>query len=367
MVSKQQEAMAEVTRLTRDGRLGEAMALLQGRVSAHERTLVNTPLAVETSLQGLVESLEPLGAGAWLKTRPTPFRREHHAEPVQGALFETRHFANRSGSRAYRLYVPRSHNGQALPLVVMLHGCQQSSEDFATGTRMNSLAEELGFVVAYPEQSYAANQSRCWNWFVPGDQARNGGEPSLIAGITQQIMQDVAVDPARVFIAGLSAGGAAAAIMGSTYPELYAGVCVHSGLACGAARDMSSAFSAMQAGGAVPVGLPDHPRRTIVFHGDRDHTVNIVNGDQVIAQSMGSGDYRDSVTRGQSAGGMSYTRTVHAGLGATPVLEHWVLHGLGHAWSGGSSAGSFTDPRGPDASREMMRFFLDENRSAADY
>lgn len=253
---------------------------------------------------------------------------------------------------------------QALPLVVMLHGCTQSPDDFAAGTRMNDLAEEQTFLVAYPAQDVSANVSKCWNWFNAGNQQRDQGEPSLIAGITRQVMRDFLVEPGRVYIAGLSAGGAAAAIMGSTYPDLYAAVGVHSGLACGAATDIPSAFEAMRQGPSSGVWEPrqhDESGRavpTIVFHGDRDMIVNPVNGDQIIAQSMAAADLRITVTCGETPGGMSYTRTVQADESGRPILEQWVLHGAGHAWSGGSSAGSYTEPRGPDASREMMRFFL---------
>jgi poly(hydroxyalkanoate) depolymerase family esterase len=210
----------------------------------------------------------------------------------------------------------------------------------------------------------SANASKCWNWFNAGDQQRDQGEPSLIAGITRQIIRDFPVEPGRVYIAGLSAGGAAAAIMGSAYPDLYAAIGVHSGLACGAASDLPSAFEAMRQGRSS--GVWEQCRHeesgravpTIVFHGDRDMIVSPVNGDQVIAQSKAAGDLRITVTRGESSGGMSYTRTVQADESGQPILEQWVLHGAGHAWSGGSSAGSYTEPRGPDASREMMRFFL---------
>jgi len=252
-----------------------------------------------------------------------------------------------------------------VPLVVMLHGCTQSPDDFAAGTQMNELAEEQTFLVAYPAQAQSANVSKCWNWFNAGDQQRDRGEPSLIAGITRQIMRDFSVEPGRIYVAGLSAGGAAAAIMGSAYPDLYAAVGVHSGLACGAARDMPSAFAAMRQGGTLHHSGTNQLVPTIVFHGDRDTTVNPVNGDQVIAQSKASSDLRTTVSRGQSPGGVGYTRTVGCDDSGHPMLEHWVLHGAGHAWSGGSATGSYTEPHGPEASREMMRFFLEHPKPKA--
>ncbi len=252
--------------------------------------------------------------------------------------------------------------------------CTQSPDDFAAGTRMSALAEEQTCLVVYPGQPSSANAQKCWNWFSPGDQQRDQGEPALIAGITRQVMRDHAVDPRRVHVAGLSAGGAAAAIMGVAYPDLYAAVGVHSGLACGAARDMPSAFAAMRQGAAAPHG-PDGAaakagRRivpTIVFHADQDGTVNPRNADQVIAQAKAAAasGLQARTERGQVPGGHAYSRTCHTDAGGQAQLEQWVIHGGGHAWSGGSAAGSYTDPRGPDASREMLRFFQDHPRPAA--
>ena len=286
----------------------------------------------------------------------------------RGARFEDAIHAGAHGSRTYKLYIPSGlHEGQPVPLVVMLHGCTQSPDDFAAGTRMNTLAEEQIFLVAYPAQPASANAQKCWNWFNPGDQERDGGEPALIAGITRQIMRDYAVDPARIYVAGLSAGGAAAAIMGAAYPDLYAAVGVHSGLACGAARDLPSAFAAMRRGGA---GTPSRPSSkvmaarsvpTIVFHADRDTTVHPSNSDHVLAQAgTTAGNLRTTVEHGEVGnGGRTFTRILHADFRGTAVLEQWIVHGGGHAWSGGSPEGSYTDSRGPDASRAMLRFFFD--------
>ncbi len=273
------------------------------------------------------------------------------------ARFEDRTFSNGAGSRTYKIYVPGRYDGRALPLIVMLHGCTQSSDDFAAGTRMNALAEELTFIVAYPEQSNAANASKCWNWFNLNDQRRDHGEPSLIAGMTRQIMRDFPVDVGRVYIAGLSAGGAMAAIMSLAYPDLYAAIGVHSGLACGAAFDLQSALTAMRHGSVIRRAA-EHMVPTIVFHGDQDNTVNPINADQVIAQAKASMHLRASVSDGKTSGGISFTRTIQSDETGRPILEQWVVHEAGHAWSGGSAAGSYAEPRGPDASRAMVRFFF---------
>lgn len=381
--------MAEATRLTRQGRLEEAMSVLRGDApssapgdagrSGPAPTVID--MAPPTDAGG---SWTPSGTsgGARPAARPGTSRRAEIPKALRGFLdrmgtrtgpapaprpdgarFEERAYANEAGSRAYKLYVPSGYRGQALPLVVMLHGCTQSPDDFAAGTRMNDVAEERLFLVAYPAQPASANASKCWNWFSAGDQQRDRGEPSLIAGITREVVRDFAVDAGRVYIAGLSAGGAAAAIMGATYPDLYAAIGVHSGLACGVASDMSSALAAMRQGAPATRPTRGHGAGgkavpSIVFHGDRDRTVNPINGDQVIQQSKAAAELRAAVSRGEAPGGMAYTRTVHTDGTGQATLEQWVLHGAGHAWSGGSPAGSYTDPRGPDASREMARFFL---------
>ncbi len=263
---------------------------------------------------------------------------------------------NAAGTRSYKLYVPSSYSGQPMPLVVMLHGCTQDPDDFATGTQMNALAEELHCLVVYPAQSQQANSSRCWNWFNAVDQKRGQGEPSIIAGITETVIREHAVDRSQVYVAGLSAGGAMATIMGTLYPDLYAAVGVHSGLPFASAQDLPSALAAMKGnfGRSTPPGksIP-----IIVFHGDKDTTVHPANGDEIIKQGVHQVGKEVKVEPGRVPDGHAYTRTVHHRADGAPHAEHWKIHGAGHAWSGGSARGSYTDGKGPDASREMMRFF----------
>jgi poly(hydroxyalkanoate) depolymerase family esterase len=391
-----QDIVREATRLTRAGQLGEATVLLQRMLRgepAPDATLRTTnrialrgrePPIIDAKANSIEETDSPDLARATLaqpvmlralpdRTKERPglglrgvMKRAPLSTPdivPEGARFIEGTYSNSAGSRAYRLFIPSRYQGQPLPIVVMLHGCTQSPDDFAAGTRMNFIAEEKTCFVVYPAQRSEANQAKCWNWFRTADQQRGRG-PSLIAGITRQIMRDYSVDPKRVYVGGLSAGAAAAAIMGATYNDLYAAVGVHSGLACGAATDLPSAFVAMRQGGESGdrVILADGPSiPTIVFHGDRDTTVHPKNGDQILEESTRTLSTQKKVHHGRVSGGHAYTRTIHTDASGRGIFEHWNIHGAGHAWSGGSPAGSYTDARGPDATREMLRFFLEHS------
>src|SRR5271166_5496953 len=299
---------------------------------------------------------------------PSPALKLRKAPTVRvpdGAAYLSRSFTCAAGSRDYTLYVPSRSHGQARPLIVMLHGCTQNPDDFAVGTGMNRLAEEHGFIVAYPGQPASANPAACWNWFHPAHQRRDGGEPSIIAGITRAIMAEFSVDGARVYVAGLSAGGAMAATMSATYPELYAAAGIHSGLPHGAAADVPSAFAAMR-GTSKPAGSRRRKTRakgrvrTIVFHGANDKTVDPSNAEAILADVRAGLSELGREARDKGvAGGRAYTRTIVTDARGVPHAECWAIDGLGHAWSGGSREGSFTDDQGPDASREMLRFFLE--------
>lgn len=380
-----QDIVREATRLTRSGRLVEATALLQRMLRGENAPDAARATTIRPALAGgepppldakanvtetrgsrhtlrmpadVAKNLPGFGLGGSLRRAP-PSTADIMPE---GTRFVEGNYSNAAGSRAYRLFIPSGYHGQPIPLVIMLHGCTQSPEDFAAGTRMNIIAEEKTCFVVYPAQRAEANHAKCWNWFRPADQQRGGGEPSLIAGITRQIMRDHSVDPRRVYVGGLSAGAAAAAVMGSAYGDLYAAIGIHSGLACGAATDLPSALMAMRQGGgpeAIPRGGSSIP--TIVFHGDRDSTVHPNNGGRIVRQSIGATSTKAKVHRGRVPGGHAYTRTLHTDADGRALLEHWEIHGAGHAWSGGSPAGSYTDPDGPDASREMLRFFLEHS------
>jgi poly(hydroxyalkanoate) depolymerase family esterase len=381
--------MLEATRLTGLGRLEEATALIQrslggnrarphpdraGDVSESARTETARPPGTEPAARvrgvvgQVVRGLAPVLRGLGNPLRhpaPEPAGRTGPA----GGSFVARSHADASGTRDYKLFIP-SRPANPAPLVVMLHGCMQNPDDFAAGTGMNELAERAGLFVAYPAQSRQAHAQRCWNWYEPRDQVRGSGEPAIIAGLTRAVMADHPVDSTRVYIAGLSAGGAAALNIARAYPDLYAAVGVHSGLAAGCARDLGSALMAMQVGapglGSVtPFGAPAAGPRvpTIIVHGESDGTVNVRNADQVLAQADVAGlTPRSETFEGR---GHSFTRTRYRDRAGRVVVEDWRVREAGHAWSGGRPGGSFTDGEGPDASRAMLDFFAEHRLGPA--
>lgn len=335
----------EATRLVREGRVKDATSLLQ-RALGWVRGRPGGP-----DPEHAFTATPPIGLSGGEVFAP---RRTAGSEQ-----FQARTFAGQTGARDYKLFIP----GRLPPrpgLLLMLHGCAQGADDFAVGTRMNALAEEAGLLVAYPEQSQQANPSRCWNWFDPGDQQRGLGEPAILAGMTRLISHEFGVDPGKVFAAGLSAGGAKAAILGQAYPELFAAIGVHSGLPCGAAKDLPTAFAAMRKGRVLEAAAkPGRAMRAIVFHGDRDATVHPRNGELAAEQARAGAALTVRVYEEAAPGGAVFVRrTLHTNAAGRSMLEHWLVRGGGHAWFGGSPAGSFTEASGPDASREMLRFFL---------
>lgn len=409
-----QAAMAEARRLTVEGQLAEATALIQ-RTLGHGGSPTAGPKGTDDPIRPKVQVLDALAApGVASGSGPAqqsvasdlaerlrrsarvrlPHLRRHAlrrpllpcpgtarrlaSEPHStvlpaGAQFVDGSYTNAAGTRSYKLYIPTGYAGQAVPLVVLLHGGTQTAVDFAAGTRMNELAERDTFLVAYPEQPASANALRCWNWFQADHQHRDTGEPSLIAGITGKIMSAHHVDASRVHVAGFSAGAAMAVIMAGTHPDLYAAVGVHSGLAYGAAHDLPSAFAAMKQGPAPNSRQPVGAIPIIAFHGDSDQTVDAVNADCILDHwgQAASNEHKANVRkparqatiqRGQVPGGHAYTRYLYTGDGS--AMEQWVIHGAGHAWSGGSPDGSYTDPQGPDASAELTRFFNEHPKSA---
>jgi poly(hydroxyalkanoate) depolymerase family esterase len=362
-----QRLMNEATRLTRAGHLRGATAAIQSALAGRRpagvppnpvyREATGDPGAIvgDVDARGLrdvpdlPEVSEPRVAGI------PEHRGERFVAGSHGAA---------AGRREYKLYVPPGAGDRPRPLIVMLHGCTQHPDDFAAGTAMNRLARDAGCFVLYPAQSQKVNPQRCWNWFKHTHQRRGRGEPALLAAMTLEVMREHRIDPLRVYAAGLSAGGAMAAILGDAYPDLYAAVGVHSGLATGVATDLPGALAAMQGGGQVR-GDARASVPTIVFHGDADTTVHPVNADQVVAAAVGA-DATVEIHRLPAGAGHAFTRRVHRAQDGRVVAEHWVVHGAPHAWSGGRPGGSYTDPRGPDASAEMLRFFLERSRPAAE-
>jgi poly(hydroxyalkanoate) depolymerase family esterase len=274
------------------------------------------------------------------------------------------------GSLGYKLYLSSELHKQP-PLFVMLHGATQSASDFASGTRMHEVVEECGGVTLFPEQPRSAHPQACWNWYDTRHQFAEEGEPAMLAGLTRKIIRDYGVDRRRVYVAGMSAGGAMAVILGQAYPELYAAVGVHSGVPSGIASDLMSALRVMTSGPPDDCNWATAQRAssrssipTIVFHGDRDRMVNPRNAQAVLAQAHGGRAVIDGNDKRTAQtllpGAREVTLTKHSRHGEHPDAELWMVHGVGHAWTGGSPRGSYTDESGPNASQEMRRFFLNQ-------
>ena len=368
------QLMQTATRLTQEGKLTGATAAIQRALGARqppaEQEFEGDVIDVEARVIAVEDAAgtdagQPANdeAGAGTSAFPAadaeipPVAADAESVPRTEAFLAGRYGTGAAG-RDYKLFVPPGTGSTPLPLVVMLHGCTQDPDDFAAGTAMNEAAREQGFFVLYPAQSQSANPQRCWNWFKHSHQVRGRGEPATLAGMTKDVMSRYAIDPSRVYVAGLSAGGAMAAILGDTYPDVFAAVGVHSGLAAGAASDLPSALGAMQGGGSAPArtsGSASVP--TIVFHGDADRTVHPRNGEHAFAAPLGGGASATETESGSSSGGRRWTRSLQRDAGGKIVAEHWEVHGAGHAWSGGDRSGSYTDPAGPDATAAMLAFF----------
>jgi poly(hydroxyalkanoate) depolymerase family esterase len=357
MNSLDQDGMVQALNLTKAGRLAEATQLIQ-------RTLGSPTTPYSGSGPGPKALPHSFGAPhnmqVPLQNRPMLPQQAPPPGSLGSGVLLDKTFANASGARRYKVYVPPDCPDQGVPVIVMLHGGTQPVLDYAAGTGMNRLADLHHFLVVYPEQDARANPMRYWNWFRPQDQRTGTGEPALIAGITEQVISDYNVDADKVFIVGFSAGAAMAVVMAATYPQLYAAAGVHSGLPYGSAHDVPSAFALMRgtspsSRGAV-LRLP-----LIVFHGDHDEIVNVVNASHIRQQRVGISGALTAVggvqvTDGAVPGGHRYTQTTYSDDDGG-LLEQWIVHGAGHAWSGGTPGCSYTDPLGPDASAEMVRFF----------
>ena len=329
------------------GLTGTAQGLPQGLPNGMPNGLPRMRMPLGDAIRTLREGRTALDPASGRAVEP---------EIPAGATFLTGVHAGPHGSRRFRTYVPA--NAERRGLVLMLHGCTQSPEDFATGTGMNRVAEAEGLVVVYPEQTRAENSMGCWNWFRPSDQDRGAGEPAFLADLARAAAEEHGVAPDRIFVAGLSAGGAMAAVLAATYPDVFAAAGVHSGLAHRSASDVLSAFAAMRgdgASGAGPATAGEGRARLIVFHGGADATVHPANAGRVAAAAGYPAP--PAIERG-TAGGRRFARGVSAGSDGRPAFETWMVEGAGHAWSGGNPRGSYADAAGPDASAEMARFFL---------
>ncbi|MCS4510456.1 extracellular catalytic domain type 1 short-chain-length polyhydroxyalkanoate depolymerase [Xylophilus ampelinus] len=354
--------MQDAARLTRAGKLQEVTQALQRSLGLPDGAALRAWPGMPADGGPAVPTPAPPSAAAdildgYVTELPRDPAPAASPRPAAGGV-STGRFAHGGRTLDYRLFLPTGAADAPRPLVLMLHGCTQNPEDFAAGTGMDALAQAHGCAVLYPAQDAPANPQRCWNWFKHNHQQRGRGEPDLLAALARSVVQKHGLDPRRVYVAGLSAGGAMAAILAQAYPDVFAAAGVHSGLAQGTARDAMSALQAMRTGtgpAAAPAGagVP-----TIVFHGDADATVHPDHGAHVMAAAQPAGSAAPTVETGRSPGGRRWTRTRYPGAEGGSRAEYWQIHGAGHAWAGGRSAGTYTDPAGPDASAEMLRFFL---------
>ena len=387
------DMLGEATELMHSGNLMEATAAIQ-RALNNQAPMANAapaaPAAHTAPASPSAATRAKPAAGQWRTARSSAASklRSKLQASVEDAVvrevpdsFERVTFMHTGVRHQYRLYVPPgAAKGVAMPLVLMLHGCTQNADDFALGTGMNQAAAPANALVLYPVQTRSANPNGCWNWFEPGHQHRGQGEPELLVAMVRDVMARHPVDAQRVYAAGLSAGGAMAAVLGREYPDVFAAVGVHSGLQAGAADNMMAALSAMNNGAKLgtknrptthPSGAPQPA--LIVFHGDADATVHAKNGEQLVDAALesalgGKAAVRHETLQGKSDAGQRFTRTVYRATDAKDagvLAEHWVLHSAGHAWSGGNARGSYTDARGVNATQEMLRFFLEHPRAAA--
>ena len=366
--------MRRVNRLLRPAKLGKVARSVQSTLAG---SLIKTSLAPLAALKPKTKRRKSaasktgmtLGvvlkqlrlAQSYLPTTSASLPEDVSTIP-DGARYLARTHRTAAGSRGYKIYLPA---GQDRPtgMILMLHGCNQGPDDFALGTHMNAHAEKHGLAIVYPAQGGMDNAASCWNWFKPDNQARGKGEPALLASLARKLMREHGLGRDEVFVAGLSAGGAMAAILADVYPDVFSAAGIHSGLARGSARNVLSAMSAMRSGGTA-LGSPVAPAaalaRRIIFHGDSDSTVHPSNATTIVISALGEDAAPAKVIR-RSARGRSYARSDYADADGTVRLELWMLEGAGHAWSGGKPAGSYTEPSGPDASAEMVRFFLEKS------
>lgn len=329
-----QGGMEEATRLVREGRLLDATARIQERLGTVGPLATGAPRP---------------GTGPWAAPRTGDAGGRAAGTVTRGSA------SSGQGALAYRLYVPTG-VGAGAPLLVMLHGGTQDADGFALATGMDEAAERAGVIVVYPEQSRSANAMGYWNWFRPGDQTREAGEPAAIAAVAREVAARHDADPARIAVAGFSAGGAMAAVMAATHPDLFCGAAVHSGLPYRAAHDVGTAFAAMS---TPPSTVADAgPVPLVVVHGDADRTVAPGNADAVVRSALvGTRRVEHEQRSGRVEGGRSWTRQRWSEPGGRVLAESWTVHGMGHAWSGGRDGGSYADPTGPDAAAAMLAFF----------